>query len=97
MIRAAVRAQASPLIDATLFKKFREAFGGRLRFIVSGGAPLATHIEEYLACALCCPVFQVCPWSGLTRPREGGEPGAERPACALCRCRLSGVHFVLVT
>ena len=51
--------QAAPWLDAFLFKPFREAFGGRVRFVVSGGAPLATHVETYLAAALCCPVFQV--------------------------------------
>lgn len=51
--------QAAPLLDKLLFKPFKAAFGGRVRFIVSGGAPLASHVEDYLQAALCCPVFQV--------------------------------------
>lgn len=51
--------QATPLLDKYIFSPFKAAFGGRVRFIVSGGAPLSTHVEEYLTTALCTPVFQV--------------------------------------
>lgn len=51
--------QATPLLDRYLFSTFKKAFGGRVRFIVSGGAPLSTHVEEYLKVTLCTPVFQV--------------------------------------
>jgi long-chain acyl-CoA synthetase len=50
--------QATPLLDKYIFSTFKSAFGGRVRFIVSGGAPLSTHVEEYLAVTLCTPVFQ---------------------------------------
>lgn len=50
--------QATPLLDKYLFNTFKKAFGGRVRFIVSGGAPLSTHVEEYLKVTLCTPVFQ---------------------------------------
>ena len=50
--------QATPLLDRYIFSTFKSAFGGRVRFIVSGGAPLSTHVEEYLAVTLCTPVFQ---------------------------------------
>jgi len=33
--------------------------GGRVRLIVSGGAPLAPHVEEFLRVAMCAPVAQV--------------------------------------
>lgn len=51
--------QATPLLDKYIFSTFKGAFGGRVRFIVSGGAPLSTHVEEYLSTTLCTPVFQV--------------------------------------
>ena len=53
--------QATPLLDKYIFSTFKSAFGGRVRFIVSGGAPLSTHVEEYLTTVLCTPVFQVRP------------------------------------
>jgi hypothetical protein len=51
--------QATPLLDRFLFSTFKKAFGGRVRFIVSGGAPLSTHVEDFLKVTLCTPVFQV--------------------------------------
>lgn len=57
--------QATPLLDRYLFNTFKKAFGGRVRFIVSGGAPLSTHVEEYLKVTLCTPVFQVCSYPQL--------------------------------
>lgn len=45
------------LTDDTVFKKLKTALGGRVRFIVSGGAPLAPHVEDF--CTVClAPVLQ---------------------------------------
>jgi long-chain acyl-CoA synthetase len=45
------------LTDETVFKKLKTLLGGRVRFIVSGGAPLAPHVEDF--CTVClAPVLQ---------------------------------------
>ncbi|PSC75938.1 acetyl-synthetase [Micractinium conductrix] len=48
---------AGALVDSTIFGKVKQALGGRVRFIVSGGAPLAPHIEDF--CNVCmAPLLQ---------------------------------------
>jgi long-chain acyl-CoA synthetase len=45
------------LTDSTVFAKLKSALGGHVRFIVSGGAPLPAHVEEF--CTVClAPVLQ---------------------------------------
>ncbi|KAL4444107.1 hypothetical protein ABPG75_011844 [Micractinium tetrahymenae] len=48
---------AGALVDQTVFGKVKQALGGRVRFIVSGGAPLAPHVEDF--CNVCmAPLLQ---------------------------------------
>ncbi len=37
----------APMLDAVVAKKVREGFGGRLRYLVSGGAALAPEVAEF--------------------------------------------------
>lgn len=41
-----------------LIFKVKEGLGGKLRFIVSGGAPLAAPVEEFLRVVTCASVVQ---------------------------------------
>ena len=44
-------------VDQIIFKKIKQALGGRVRYIVSGGAPLAAHVEDF--CNVClAPLLQ---------------------------------------
>lgn len=40
-------------------KQVKQRLGGNVKLIVSGGAPLAPHVEEFLKVAMCAPVVQV--------------------------------------
>ncbi|GLU05962.1 hypothetical protein SLE2022_230340 [Rubroshorea leprosula] len=50
--------EASPICDKIVFSKVKEGLGGRVRLILSGGAPLSTHVEAFLRVVACCHVLQ---------------------------------------
>lgn len=44
---------ASPLSDLLAFRKIKARLGGRVRLILSGGAPLSSEVEEFLRVTCC--------------------------------------------
>ena len=52
------QSQAAPLMDKIIFSKIKARLGGNVRLMISGGAPLAPHVETFLRVAMCCPVVQ---------------------------------------
>lgn len=50
--------EASPLMDKLVFDKIKQGFGGRVRLMLSGAAPLPKHIEEFLRVTCCCTLSQ---------------------------------------
>jgi len=58
----------SGLFDKTIFKKVHEALGGRVRYFVSGGAPLSAETHEFIRICFGAPV---CQGYGLTETCGG--------------------------
>ena len=48
----------TPIMDVLIFKKMRAIVGGRVRFLLSGGAPLSPDMHDYVRCALSVPLVQ---------------------------------------
>jgi long-chain acyl-CoA synthetase len=67
--RAWLQGKKSPLLDKIIFSKIAAKFGGRLRAILSGGAPLGAETQRFMNIAVCCPILQ---GYGLTETLGGG-------------------------
>uniref|UniRef100_A0A8C5ANW0 long-chain-fatty-acid--CoA ligase n=1 Tax=Gadus morhua TaxID=8049 RepID=A0A8C5ANW0_GADMO len=52
------RGYDAPLCNALLFQKVRRLLGGRVRMMLSGGAPLSTVTQRFMNVCFCCPVGQ---------------------------------------
>ncbi|PSS11314.1 Long chain acyl-CoA synthetase [Actinidia chinensis var. chinensis] len=49
---------AAPICDKIVFSKVKQGLGGNVRVILSGAAPLATHVEAFLRVVTCAHVLQ---------------------------------------
>ncbi|THG16347.1 hypothetical protein TEA_009700 [Camellia sinensis var. sinensis] len=85
--------EAAPLFDKIVFSKVKEGLGGKIRLILSGAAPLATHVETFLRVVTCAHVLQgyglteTCAGSFAARPDELamiGTVGPPLPSLDVC-------------
>ncbi|TXG64467.1 hypothetical protein EZV62_011461 [Acer yangbiense] len=74
--------KAAPLLDSFVFCKIKQAFGGRIRGLLSGAAPLSRHVEEFLRVTSGAPITQ---GYGLTE------------SCAGCFTSLSNIFSMIGT
>ncbi|XP_078694034.1 long-chain-fatty-acid--CoA ligase 4-like isoform X1 [Branchiostoma floridae x Branchiostoma belcheri] len=48
----------TPLLNRSIFKPVRSILGGRIRMMLSGGAPLSATTQRFMNVCFCCPVLQ---------------------------------------
>lgn len=48
----------SGFYDAVVFSKIREGFGGRVRFMLTGSAPIKPEVYEFMKIVMCCPFYE---------------------------------------
>eukprot|EP01018_Ginkgo_biloba_P025310 Gb_09946 [translate_table: standard] len=91
------QSEASPLADSILFRKIKETLGGRTRLVMSGGAPLSGHVEEFLrvtTCACVVPGYgltETSGWSSVCLPDEISMIGTVGPPAPITEVRLEAV------
>lgn len=65
------------MITEMLFKTFRGILGGRVRLMVTGSAPVAEDILDFMKCAMSVPIVEgygqteTTAASFLTSPKDG--------------------------
>ncbi|KAJ0063648.1 hypothetical protein NL108_004774 [Boleophthalmus pectinirostris] len=52
------KGNSTPLCDRLVFRKVRSLLGGRVRVLLSGGAPLSAATQRFMNVCFCCPVGQ---------------------------------------
>ncbi|KAG8375103.1 hypothetical protein BUALT_Bualt10G0065500 [Buddleja alternifolia] len=89
--------EAAPLFDKIVFSKVKQGLGGKVRVILSGAAPLASHIDEYLRVVSCSYVLQgyglteTCAGTFVTIPDELSQLGSVGPPVPNVDARLESV------
>ncbi|KAK8479919.1 hypothetical protein V6N13_026623 [Hibiscus sabdariffa] len=89
--------EASPICDKVVFSKVKQGLGGNVRLILSGAAPLSTHVEEFLRVVACCHVLQgyglteSCGGSFVSLPNELSMLGTVGPPVPNIDVRLESV------
>ncbi|MBA0685387.1 hypothetical protein Goari_013050, partial [Gossypium aridum] len=90
-------AEASPFSDRIVFSQVKERLGGNLRIILSGAAPLSSHVEEFLRVVACCHVMQgyglteTCAGTFVSLPHELSMLGTVGPPVPNVDVRLESV------
>lgn len=84
------------LWDKVVFKKVQEGFGGRLRLMVVGSAPLAANVLTFIRCALGCIIVEGYGQTECTAPitltvQGDYEPGHVGPPVACNAVKLVDV------
>ncbi|KAE8657278.1 Long chain acyl-CoA synthetase 4 [Hibiscus syriacus] len=76
---------ASSICDKVVFNKVKKGLGGNVRLILSGAAPLSSHVEEFLRVVACCHVLQgyglteTCAGTFVSLPNELSMLGTVGP------------------
>jgi len=89
--------KASPFFDRLVFSKIKARLGGHVRLILTGGAPIAPHTEEFLKVCFCAPVVQgyglteTCAGSFITIPDDPTMDGTVGPPLPLVQLCLESV------
>lgn len=89
--------QASVLSDLLVFNKIKAKLGGRIRLIVTGGAPIPAHVEEFLKVTMCAPLVQgyglteTCAASFISFPHDFDQSFTVGPPMPHTELRLEAV------
>ena len=69
--RLYLRGYQTPLLDKVVFSKVAAKFGGRVRYLLSGGAPLSPETHEFINICVCAPVLQGYGLTEVSRQTDG--------------------------
>lgn len=77
--------------DKIVFDKFKDILGGRVRFMITGSAPIAKDVLHFLKVCFCCPIIEGYGQTETTAPAtltwlfdpDCGQVGPPYPSCEI--------------
>lgn len=84
----------TPMLNRLIFKTSRGLLGGRVRAMLSGGAPLDKQTQRFMNVCMCCPVGQgyglteTCGAGTITQVLTDHSTGTVGPPIASCEVKL---------
>lgn len=87
--------------DRLVFKKSKEALGGRVRIMLTGSAPIEPKILEFLKICFCCPIIEgygqteTCAGATITKANDFkiGHVGGPIPSIELKLIDCEGLNY----
>ena len=52
------KGEATPILDALIFKKIRALLGGKMRLMLAGGAPLSKEVHNFMRACVGADLLQ---------------------------------------
>ncbi|VDL18316.1 unnamed protein product [Hymenolepis diminuta] len=94
--------QHNTIWDQLVFSKIRKRFGGRIRLIITAGAPISGDLLQFIRAAFCCPVFEgygsteTCGaiTSSIFGDLAGGHVGPPLPGCEIKLADVPSMNLV---
>lgn len=91
-----------PVYDKLVFNKFKEAFGGRVKFLLTGSAPISKDVVNFLKVVFCCPMYEgygqteSCAASTLTYSidSEAGHVGGPVPYAEMKLVDIPAMNYL---
>lgn len=88
------KGEKTPTLDKYIFGKSRALLGGKVRCMLSGGAPLNAKTQRFMNVCMCCPVGQgyglteTCGAGTVTQVLTDHSTGTVGPPVACCEIKL---------
>ncbi|XP_076811732.1 long-chain-fatty-acid--CoA ligase 4-like [Clavelina lepadiformis] len=88
------RGYDTPLLNRVLFKKTKALLGGRLRALLSGGAPMDAQTQRFMNVCMCCPIGQgyglteTCGATTVSQVLDDYSTGRVGPPLPCCEVKL---------
>lgn len=88
--------ESTPILDALIFKGFRAQLGGRIKIIVTGGAPLSGACHDFIRVCMGAPVIQGYALTETTACATAMQDMKDLSTTGKCGSPMPGAQIKLV-